>query len=218
MGTSRPGIGTTPGDEPLWPVGAVVLAAGASTRMGTPKALLPWRGEPLAAHVVGELLATPVACVVVVTGEGADEVAAVVPRDPRVTVVRNERWAEGKSGSVVRGVAAMPPALHVLVGAIDQPRPAALVRALVIAHLAGLADGRVATIAGHGGRRGHPIILVPSLRDELLALDEASAGLRAITTRHALAVRVAELGDPSALLNLNTPEEYAAAARLSHAG
>lgn len=205
--------GDPPVPDAAWPVGAVVLAAGASTRMGAPKALLPWHGRPLAAQVVGELLATPIAHVVVVTGHGADAIRAVLPASARVSVVDNARWSEGKAGSVVRGVAALPAGLHVLVAAIDQPRPASLVRALVGAHLGGLDDGRVASIAGHGGRRGHPVILVPSLRDELLALDEATAGLRAVVARHGAAVVTVDVGDPAALVNLNTPAEFAAAAR-----
>ena len=192
-------------------VGAVVLAAGASSRMGSLKALLPWRGTTLAGYVVGELLRSPVARIVVVTGNGADEVIAAVPHDPRVTFVVNDRWEDGKAGSVTCGVRALDEECHVLVGAIDQPRPASLLNAGIAAHLDGLADGRIATIVGHEGRRGHPIIFVPEVRHELLAIDERTAGLRAVVVRHGTAVRVADVGDAAALVNLNTPEEYAAA-------
>lgn len=193
------------------PVGAVVLAAGASSRMGSLKAVLPWKGTTLAGYVVRELLQAPIGRIVVVTGNGADEVAAAVPKDPRVVFVANDRWEDGKAGSVTRGVAALPEGWHVLVAAVDQPRPTALLCKVIEAHLEGLGDGRVATIAGFAGRRGHPIIVVPQLRAELLQLDEATAGLRAVITRHAAAVRVADCGDRDALLNLNTPEEYTAA-------
>ena len=192
-------------------VGAVVLAAGASSRMGSLKAVLPWKGTTLAGYVVRELMQVPIARIVVVTGNGSDEVAAAVPRDPSVAFVANDRWEDGKAGSVTRGVAALPEGWHVLVAAVDQPRPAALLRMVIGAHLEGLGDGRVATIAAYMGRRGHPIIFVPQLRAELLQIDEATAGLRAVITRHAAAVRVADGGDRDALLNLNTPEEYTAA-------
>ena len=194
------------------PVSAVVLAAGASSRMGSLKALLAWKGTSLANYVVGELLQAPIERIVVVTGNGADEVVAAIPKDPRVTLVPNDRWADGKAGSIVRGVGAVSEGHHLLIAAIDQPRPNSLIASLISAHTTGLADGRVATVAGYDGRRGHPIIFVPEIRLELLVLDEATAGMRAVVTRHAARVRVADFGDPAALLNLNTPEEYAAAA------
>jgi len=192
-------------------VGAVVLAAGASSRMGVLKALLPWRGTTLAGYVVGELLQSSIARIVVVTGNGADDVVAAVPHDPRVSFVANDRWEDGKAGSVTCGVRALSEGWHVLVGAIDQPRPASLLNVGIAAHLDGLADGRIATIFGHEGRRGHPIIFVPAVRHELLAIDERTAGLRAVVVRHGTAVRVADVGDAAALLNLNTPEEYVVA-------
>ena len=192
-------------------VGAVVLAAGASARMGTLKALLPWRGTTLAGYVVGELLQAPIERIVVVTGNGADEVVAAVPQDPRVAFVANDRWEDGKAGSVVCGVGAIPDGHHLLIAAIDQPRPVSLIAGLISAHTTGLVDGRVATIAGYGVRRGHPIVFVSEIRSELLVLDEATAGMRAVVTRHTARVRVADLGDPAALVNLNTPEEYTAA-------
>jgi CTP:molybdopterin cytidylyltransferase MocA len=179
--------------------------------MGSLKALLPWRATTLAGYVVAELLQSPVECVVAVTGNAASEIVATVPPDPRVRFVANDRWEDGKAGSVVRGVEAIPKGHHVLIAAIDQPRPHSLITGLILAHNEGLADGRVATIAGHAGRRGHPIILVPEVRAELLCLDEATAGLRAVVIRHAARVRVADLGDPAALLNLNTPHDYAKA-------
>jgi molybdopterin-guanine dinucleotide biosynthesis protein A len=64
-------------------------------------------------------------------------------------------------------------------------------------------------------RRGHPVIFTPVLRDELLRLEEATQGLRAVLARHACAVQVVETGTPLALLNLNTPEDYEAGRRLA---
>jgi nicotine blue oxidoreductase len=177
--------------------------------MGSLKALLPWKGTTVAAYVVKQLLETTVARIIVVTGNGAKEVGEAIAPAPRVTFVLNDRWEEGKAGSIVRGVEAIPKGWHILIAAIDQPRPASLLQGAIEAHLGGLADGRLATVAGFSGRRGHPIIVVPELRDELLAIDEATAGLRAVVRRHDASMHVVDLGDPAALINLNTPEEYA---------
>ena len=66
-------------------------------------------------------------------------------------------------------------------------------------------------MAAFEGRRGHPVLFAPGLRAELLALDEATEGMRAILRRHADGVRLSETGSALALVNLNRPEDYAAA-------
>jgi CTP:molybdopterin cytidylyltransferase MocA len=71
------------------------------------------------------------------------------------------------------------------------------------------------TVAGYAGRRGHPVLFAPALRAELLAIDEATEGLRALLTRHSAGVRVYDTGSPLALVNLNRPEDYEAARRLA---
>ncbi len=209
------------------PVVAVVLAAGASTRMGAPKALLPWQGQPLASYVVSELLRIPPAParhgpgvsmlrlerIVVVVGHRAEEVVASVTGDERVTIVVNRDWEAGKSGSVVAGLSGVPEGRHTLITGVDQPRPASVIQTVVANHLdgAGRNDGRLVTIAGALGRRGHPTIFSPLLRDDLFGINEATLGLRAVILRHEAAVHTFDTGDEMALLNLNTPKQYAEA-------
>jgi molybdenum cofactor cytidylyltransferase len=108
-------------------------------------------------------------------------------------------------------MAAVPEEDHVLIRGVDQPRPAAVVTHTVEAHLA---TGASITVAGHGGRRGHPVVFAPWLRDELRGIDEATQGLRAVLQRHDAEVQVAESGSPLALVNLNTPADYSTARRL----
>lgn len=227
----RPSMhGFVPHQSGVWPVVAVVLAAGASTRMGAPKALLPWQGQPLASYVVSELLRVPpdqahhghdgyvlrLERIVVVVGHRADEVMASVPADPRVTIVVNRDWEAGKSGSVVAGLSGVPAGRHTLVTGVDQPRPASVIQAVVANHMEGTGrnDGRLVTIAGALGRRGHPTIFSPLLRDELFGIEEATLGLRAVIVRHEAMVHTFDTGDEMALLNLNTPEQYGAAYEL----
>jgi CTP:molybdopterin cytidylyltransferase MocA len=192
------------------PAGAVLLAAGESTRMGQLKALLPWDGRPLLSYAVDQLLASPVERVAVVLGHRSDELRALLPADGRLLAVDNPDYLSGKVSSIVAGVTALPAACHVLVLGVDQPRPEALLRRVVADHLA---SGAPITVAAFGGRRGHPVLFVPELRAELLGLDEATEGMRAILRRHAAGVRLSETGSALALVNLNRPEDYAAARR-----
>jgi len=189
-------------------IAALLLAAGESTRMGRLKALLPWQGTTLLEYALRELGASRVEATLVVLGHAAEELRPVVAR-AGVGSVQNPRYREGRATSIAAGVAALPPTTtDLLVASVDQPRPRAVVDALISAHLA--ADAPISR-AVHGGKHGHPTIFAAALLDELRRVDEASEGLKSILRRHAGAIQDVEIDDPAVLLNLNTPDEYAAA-------
>src|SRR5262249_31260669 len=97
---SRPQPRVGPELEPHAPVvAAVVLAAGRSSRMGENKLLVSWRGAPIVARVVDEVLASRARQVVVVVGHQADEVRAALA-GRRVTFVDNPGYAAGMSTSL----------------------------------------------------------------------------------------------------------------------
>lgn len=143
---------------------AVLLAAGRSTRLGTPKQLLlDAGGEPLVRRMARELLAGGCARVVVVTGGAATEVAAACAgMGPGVTLVFNGRFAEGMGTSIAAGVAALETPAAVLVATCDMPAvDAAHIRALLT-----LSDGgrrRVASTYLGAGDEGPPVLGVPAL-------------------------------------------------------
>jgi molybdenum cofactor cytidylyltransferase len=193
---------------------AILLAAGESTRMGTLKALLPWESRTLFDYQVSQLLSAPIERLVVVLGFRAADLRPMLPPDPRVEVVLNPDFASGKVSSIVAGVAAAPSGRNLLILGVDQPRPADLVDAVIQSHGA---PSTTITVAGYGGRRGHPVVFAPELRPELLAISEETEGLRSVLQAHAGEVRVVDTGDPIALVNLNTPEDYERALALSSA-
>lgn len=84
----------------------ILLAAGAATRMGSPKQLAPFRGQPLVCHTAGVALASVCRPVVVVTGAAAPEVGAVLASLP-VRVATNPHWAEGVGTSIRTGIEAL---------------------------------------------------------------------------------------------------------------
>jgi len=191
---------------------AVLLAAGESTRMGQLKALLPWHGKTLLRYQVDALLAAPVERIVVVLGHRREELLPILPSDPRVTTAVNDDYTSGKVSSIRTGIAAAPPGQDILLLGVDQPRPPALITEVLGAHAA--AGARISVAACHG-RGGHPVVFSAGLRPELLAITEESEGLRAVMRAHAGDVQHVETGDPLALVNLNTPEDYEAAVLLS---
>jgi molybdenum cofactor cytidylyltransferase len=193
-------------------ISAVLLAAGESTRMGQLKALLVWEGQPLVRYQAEALLAAPVERVVVVLGYRSEALEPLLPSDRRLSVVHNQGYGSGKVSSIVTGISAIDPSSHVLILGVDQPRAAATIRTVCDAHLAG---AHSISIAAFEGRRGHPVIIAPPLRPDLLAIDERTEGLRAVLRANQDRVHAVETGDPLTLVNLNTPEDYAAALRLS---
>jgi molybdenum cofactor cytidylyltransferase len=85
-------------------VAAVVLAAGASTRLGRPKQLVEFRGATLVARAAVEARRAGADPVIVVLGANASEIALVLADAPGVTTIVNERWREGLATSLAAGV------------------------------------------------------------------------------------------------------------------
>ena len=188
---------------------AIVLAAGESTRMGQPKALLPWGGVPLVRHQVDLLAAQPaVDQLIVVVGALVDEVQATLDSTP-ARVVTNPRFREGRATSLAAGARALKGRpTSVLVVSVDQPLAPELLDPLVTAWQA---EPDALLRPTFAGRSGHPLIVPADVAPELAQVTEATQGLRAVVTRHRHRLRSVPVESELAVLNLNTPADVAAA-------
>ena len=183
---------------------AILFAAGESTRMGQPKALLPWCGVALIEYQVRELDEAGFAEIVVVLGHAADEVRSHVPETARIVV--NENYRQGRASSLRAGAAALPDdAEPIVILNVDQPRPGTLLSKLRVAHAEG---GAPITIPTFEGKRGHPPVLAGSLLPKLREASEEEQGLRGVIAAHEAEVREVAVSSPIVLLDLNTPEDY----------
>lgn len=192
-------------------VSAILLAAGESSRMGRQKALLPWRGKTLLGYQLAQLAAVDeVREIIVVTGHEPEVITAIAAATPRARAVHNAAYHTGKVGSIKAGLAAISPeADAVMLLAVDQPRPEALLRAVVEAHFAA---GSKITVPAHEGRRGHPVIFDRSLLPELLAIAEETQGVRSVMQAHLRDTREVAVSDPAVHRDLNSPADLEGAA------
>ncbi len=196
-------------DTPPFRFGAIVLAAGTSSRMGTPKQLLPLDGTPLLVRAVEAALASPAWPVVVVLGAHAEKIRPVLARLP-VLVVENSAWAEGMAASIRTGVTTLRQFSRALDGALialcDQPAFSSDVIAQLVA--AQHASGRSIVAARYAGRHGAPALFLREHFPALAALT-GEEGARALLNGDP--ARVASVDLPQLALDLDTPADYASA-------
>jgi CTP:molybdopterin cytidylyltransferase MocA len=190
----------------------LVLAAGASTRMGRPKQLAELDGRPLLEHVLRALEDAPVDAVVVALGANAAEVRARVDLGRAVPLVV-EDWAEGMGHVLASALAAEPAGGHratvVLLG--DQPLVSGrAVARLVEAWRSGA--GPVVT-AAYGGRPGHPKLFDHRLLPELLRLS-GDAGARDLLAANPGWVHEVEVGDLGSDADVDVEDDLRRVGRL----
>ncbi len=193
------------GARPPFRFGAVVLAAGGSTRMGTPKQLLTIQGVPLLVRAVEAALASRAWPVAVVLGHQAELMRPLLLRSP-VQVVENPRWSEGMGSSIGAGIDNLDKFSSSLDGGLiilaDQPQ----ISALTIDTLGTAFAGRAHIVAArYGGTIGAPVIFGRSFFAELLALSSQEGAHRVLSANSAA---VTAVDVPEGAVDLDTPEEY----------
>jgi molybdenum cofactor cytidylyltransferase len=194
-----------PSPEPAGPrIAALVLAAGSSSRMGgSNKMFARIDGIPLALRARNAALASRAASVTVVSGFEAEKLEVLVA-DPRVNMVRNPDFAQGLSGSLRRGIAALPADIDcVVVLLADMPRiTAAHVDALIAAY----ALGDRIIVPMHNGQRGNPI-LWPRRFFAAMQSIVGDKGARELLASHADEILSVEMPDDAIFADLDTPED-----------
>lgn len=182
---------------------AILTAAGRSSRMGSPKALLPWADTTLLRHQVLTLLGQPFDRVVVVFGYDHEALAAHLAPSPRLQVLHNPRWDEGRSSTFETAAQATLDLLpaRALIAAVDQP----LVADVIAALLAHPAHDQVLAPTLGDLRAGHPILIPPPLTEALAHTSRYPRGLRDLV---ASAPRtLVPVASPEIHLDLNTPAD-----------
>jgi molybdenum cofactor cytidylyltransferase len=194
------------------PVAGVVLAAGASRRMGTPKAGLRFAGQTFLAHVITALENGGVGAIAVVAGEAIAAVQAALPAGRASTLLRNPAPERGQLSSLKIALAhvrqAHPEAAAIVVALVDHPA----VRASTVAALLAAAESdptAAIVLPEHAARRGHPVLFGRTVWQELLDTSD-DLGARAVVRADPGRVRVVPVDDPGILVDVDTPDDLQA--------
>lgn len=183
-------------------VHVLVLAAGASTRLGQPKQLVQVGGRPALHTVVSNAVSIAGHGVTVILGAHARDLTHVLLHSP-ASVVINREWEEGMASSIRRGMVALPPgceAVMVLLG--DQVAVTADDLRRLLAAWKG--EASIIAASAYEGRVGVPAIFPSWCFSELSQL-RGDEGARAILQRNT--TRLVRVPMPNAAFDLDTPED-----------
>ncbi len=184
-------------------VAGLILAAGESRRMGSPKALLPYRGATFLDTLV-DLLSARCSPVIVVLGAHADEIrASKWHRPPSVTVVYNENYLSGQTSSLQAGLRAVPADSDgVLFTLVDHPAVSReTIDALLTPPLPLIRVPRI------GAERGHPVWFRRDLIPEFLALPVTGAANQVVRA-HRSETEFLDVSDPGIVADIDDPAAY----------
>ena len=192
----------------------ILLAAGASRRMGTPKPLLLWQGEPLVRRMARTLLDGGAESLIVVIGpnEVGSAITDSIKNLPGIISIVNPSPEQGMLSSVQAGMQEAQGKLPNIAGWLVCPCDLPLLEPAHVARLLSVweGDGQCILVPTAGEKRGHPTLFGNLWATEILRMDAKQVGLNHLLARHPAAVREVSVEDTAILHDADTPEEWQA--------
>ncbi len=188
-------------------IGIVILAAGASTRMGTPKQLLRYQERSLLRHTIEVAIASVCRPIVVVLGANAQLIKSDISQ-LSIQIVENLQWTEGMSSSIQVGIQELktsyPEVKAVIVTLCDQPFISTeIINRLALAYHS---TNQPIIACEYGETLGVPALFSDCLFSELMTLKNGE-GAKKIIKKHSQEVFI--ISFPEGATDIDTPKEYA---------
>jgi molybdenum cofactor cytidylyltransferase len=183
---------------------AAILSAGESRRMGTPKALIPYRGRTFLEHLVAVTRHPRVGVTRIVLGAAADAIRDKLGLD-QASIVINQDWQQGQLSSIQKAVRSLPAGKTegLILCPVDHPIVSAELVARLIEEFD--ASGKMIVLPAFQGQRGHPLIFRATLYHELLSASP-EVGARQVVWNHAQDLLEVPTEEEGVILNLNSPD------------
>ena len=192
----------------------LILAAGESSRMGTPKALLAYAGETFLDRLI-LTLSQSCSPVIVVLGHDSERIRGGLSRAGEVSLVTNPDPTRGQLSSLQCGLAAVPAeAEGVIFTPVDYPAVLPSTVASIARRFGERQPHELLVVPRSQDKRGHPVSVARELIPEFLALT-AEAQARDVIRRHLAQTAYVDVDDPGILEDVDDPESLR---RLSRSG
>jgi len=185
---------------------AVILSGGESSRMGSPKALVPLGpgGQTFLEHLLQITRQPQIGLTRIVLGAHTAEISRALALDP-ASIVVNPDWKLGQISSIQAAIRSLPAGETdgVMLFLVDHPLISAALVAELVAQFK--KSGRPIVVPTFHGKRGHPVIFAERLYAELLAVSPGQ-GAREVLWANASEVLEVPTDEEGIILNLNSPE------------
>ena len=188
-------------------ISAIVLAAGSSTRFGSPKALAQIHNKPAIVLLLKKLIQSKVSEILVVVGADQEKIEPVIFKHTMIQVVYNKHYKFGQTSSAQTGLNLLSAQSRgFILLPVDCPFIKTSTIDILIDHFT--KNRPAILIPAFEGRKGHPPVLDIKFKELLLKLDH-SQGINSIFQTHAKDIQSLEVNDPGVKQTFNTPDELA---------
>ncbi len=183
----------------------VLLSAGESRRMGFPKALLKLNSETVIEMLLNEYKNSNLSGTIVVLGAYRNKIEPLIKKKfPGIKIAFNRDYKKEMFSSIQTAISVINEDDAVLIGLVDYPF---ITKKIINQLIYEYKDGSI-VIPAYKGRKGHPIIIPLSLKDEILSMKAEDHSLRDVISKHRDIVKIVEVDTDSILFDMDTPEKF----------
>mgnify|MGYP003964095159 FL=1 len=186
-------------------IDALILAAGKSTRMGSTKSLLNWRGEELINYQINTLIKAGCDRINLVLGYDYENILKKINKID-INIIYNKDFEKGKSSSILSGINSINNKnKNLLMIAVDQPRPLWFLKSIMQFHI-----NKKAIISAplFDNKRGHPVIFNHTFYKNILKINQYKNGLKDIFRENNSLVKTIDINSQWTHLDLNDKKSY----------